>query len=201
MRKVIFWAVVECYKALLAAQEARTDDRLVGTVPQLASIRAAVEKLEISQLDMQAAFLKGLLTSDDLIPIKPPPRIAEQKISENNIVVWTRREMPKRLVDVVVNEEMVFRRCGASSSSRFNLRKVTATDGDLFQSRHATQVYAKSTFMSSPRLRGLLGTNTDGGDKNTRSTTTSKLNESEFPRMNQQRSATPVTNNWRYSTN
>ena len=90
MRKVIFWAVVECYKALLAAQEARTDDRLVGTVPQLASIRAAVEKLEISQLDMQAAFFEGLLTSD-LIPIKLPPRIAE-----NDIVVWTRRETSER---------------------------------------------------------------------------------------------------------
>ena len=111
---MIFWAVVKCYKVLLAAQEARTDDRLVGTVPQLVSIRAAVEKLEISQLDMQAAFLEGSLTSDDLIPIKPPPRIAEQKISENNIVVWTRREMPERLVDVVVNEEVVFRRWGDS---------------------------------------------------------------------------------------
>ena len=55
---------------------------------------------------------RGLLTSD-LIPIKPPPRIAEQKISENNIVIWTRREMLERLVGVVVNEE-VFRRCGDS---------------------------------------------------------------------------------------
>ena len=56
---------------------------------------------------MQAAFLKGLLTSDDLIPIKPPPRI-----DKNDIVVWTRQEMVERLVDVVGNEEMVFRRCG-----------------------------------------------------------------------------------------
>ena len=105
--KAILWAVIERYKVLLAAQEAQKDDSLVGAMPRLASIRATVEKLGISQLDIQAAFLKGLLTSD-LIPIKPPPRIAEQKISENNIVIWTRREMPERLVDVVVNEEVVF---------------------------------------------------------------------------------------------
>jgi hypothetical protein len=49
-------------------------DSLVGAVLRLASVRAAVENFEISELDMQAAFLKGLLTS---IPMKPPPRIAE----------------------------------------------------------------------------------------------------------------------------
>ena len=76
---------------------------------RLASIRAAVENLEISQLDMQAAFLKGLLTSDDHIPMKLPPRIAE-----NDNVIWTRRTKLERLVDVVVNEEIVFRRCGNS---------------------------------------------------------------------------------------
>ena len=65
--------VIECYEARLAAQGARTDsaDSLVGAVPRLASVRAAVEN---SELDMPAAFLKGLLTS---IPMKPPPRIAD----------------------------------------------------------------------------------------------------------------------------
>jgi len=55
--------VIERYEARLPAQEARTDDvnSLVGAVPRLASVRADIENFEISELDMQAAFLKGLL--------------------------------------------------------------------------------------------------------------------------------------------
>jgi len=84
---------------------------LVGAVLRLASLQAAVENLEISQLDMQAAFLKGLLTS---IPMKPLPRIAENSeiTCPTDNIVWTGQEMLERLVDVV--EEMVFRRCGDS---------------------------------------------------------------------------------------
>jgi hypothetical protein len=70
--------VIECYEARLAAQEVRTDgtDSLVAAMARLASLPDA-ENFEISQLDMLAAFLKGFPTSDDPIPMKPSPRIAE----------------------------------------------------------------------------------------------------------------------------
>jgi hypothetical protein len=99
MRKAILWAVIERYEARLAAQEAGTDgvDSLEGTVPGLASVRAAVKNLEISQLDMQAAILKGLL-----IPMELPLGIAENSeiTCRTDTVVWTRQEMLERLVDV-----------------------------------------------------------------------------------------------------
>ena len=104
MRKAILWAVIERYEARLAAQEVGTDDvdSLEGAVPGLASVRAAAENLEISQLDMQAAILKGLLTSaDDPIPMKLPPGTAENSeiTCRKDNVVWTRQEMLERLVD------------------------------------------------------------------------------------------------------